>query len=94
MPFGTGFFKFLIHSEGTCLGGAAHCKLHDHDRETQNEQAKDIDQNKSAAAELTRHPWEFPNVAASYGASGAEQNEAQAAAESFSTVFHTNTSLN
>ena len=93
MPFGARFFKLLIHAQRACLGSAAHGKLHDHDGESEDQQAEDIYQNESAAAVLTGHPRELPNVPAADGAARAQKYEAESAAESFSSIVHKNTSF-
>ena len=88
MPFLAGLFQLLIHFDGACLGGAAHSELHDHGGQTQQHQAQDVNQHEAAAAELSGHPGELPDVAAADGTAGAEHDEAETASQSFSTVIH------
>ena len=88
MPFLAGLLQLLIHPHGAGLGGAAHGKFHHHGRKAQQDQTENVDQDESAPAELPGHPGEFPDVAAADGAAGAQQDEAQAAAQSFALVIH------
>ena len=89
VPFLALLLQLLIHADGAGLRGATQCELHDHNRKTQYDQAEDVDQDKSAAAVLTGHPGEFPDVAAANGAACAEQNKTEAAAKAFSAVVVT-----
>lgn len=84
MPFLTGLFDLLIHVKGACLCLAADGKLHGHNGKTEKKQEDDVQQNKSAAAELSAHPREFPHVAAAYGAAGRQENKSESASEFFS----------
>ena len=90
VPFLTGFLELLIHTHGAGLGGATHGELHNHNGQTEENKAEDIDKNKSAAAVLAGEPGEFPNVAAADGAAGAQKDKAKTASQSFS--FHFNLS--
>ena len=86
VPFGAGLFQLLVHFYGAGLGGAAQGKLHDHDGQTQQQQAQDINQHEAAAAVLAGHPGKLPDVAAADGAAGAQQDESQTGGQSFSFV--------
>ena len=86
-------FQLVIHPDRACLGGTAHREFHDHRGQAEQKQAQNIHQHKAAAAELTGHPREFPYVAAADRTSGTQQNEAKAAAESFTFVVHTSLSF-
>ena len=88
MPLMTGFFQFLIHFHRACLGSSAHCKLHDHCRQAEENQAQNIHEYKTTAAELAGHPRELPNIAAANCAPRAQQDESQTAAEFFTSVIH------
>jgi len=87
MPFLTGFLQFLIHANGTCLGCSAQSKLHNHDGKAKKQQAKNINQDKSAATILTCHPRELPNIAAADSTARAQQDETKSRRQAF-TIFH------
>jgi len=59
-------------------------------RYTQQKQKQQIHHDESAAAVLTCHPWEFPDITNPNSAAGTEQDEAQTAGQSFS--FHIDSS--
>ena len=88
MPLLTGFFQFVIHAHRARLGRSAHGELHGHRRQAEQQQAQHIDQHETAAAILTGHPRELPDVSAADRTAGAEQQEAETAAELFSFLIH------
>ena len=88
VPFLAFFLKFLIHTDRTGLRSTTQCELHDHNGKAQYDQAKDVDQDKSAAAVLTGQPGEFPYIAAANGAACAKEYKAKAAAQALSVVTH------
>ena len=75
MPFLAWLFKLLVHLDRACLGSAAHGKFHSHGGQAEQKQAQHVHQHETAAAILTRHPREFPHVAAADGTARAEHDE-------------------
>jgi len=92
VPFLTGFFQSLVHAHRACLGSTAQREFHGHNRETQKDQAEDVDQYESTAAVFTGHPGKLPHVAATDGTTGAEQDEPQSRGKTFA-FFHNNSLL-
>ena len=88
MPLLARLFQLLVHLDRAGLRRAAHGKFHGHGRKAEEQQAQHVHKHEAAAAVLTGHPRELPHVAAANGASCAEQNKAEAAAESFSLIIH------
>ena len=88
VPLLSGFFKLVIHTDGTGLRGPAHGEFHDHSGKTKEDKAGGIDEHKTASAVLSGHPREFPYVAAAYGAAGTKHDEAEPASKSFSFLTH------
>ena len=86
VPFCALRLKLLIHPNGAYLRSAPDGKFDGHDRQTQNDEEDQIQQHKRAAAVLPRHPRKLPHVAHADGAAGRKQDEAEAAAQTFS--FH------
>ena len=86
-PFVAGLFKLLIHVERTCPGPTPDGKFHRHDRQTENEQADQIDQHKAATPVLSAHPRKFPYIAAADGTSCRDHDKSETAAELF-PFFH------
>ena len=73
----------LVHIDRAFLCGPSHGKFHDHDRKTQQDQAGNVDQHEDGTAVLTGDVGEFPDIADTDGAAGAEQDEAQTATQMF-----------
>ena len=88
VPLLTGLLQLLIHAHGAGLRSAAHGELHRHCGQTQQQQAQDIHQHEAAAAVLTRHPRELPDVAAADRAARAQHDETEPAAQSLSVLIH------
>ena len=82
VPLGLGRLQRAEHDRGGPLGSAAHGELHGHDGDTQDDEAGDVDEDEDGTAVLAYHPREFPYVTDADGATGGEEDEAQAACES------------
>jgi hypothetical protein len=76
----------VIHADGACLSGTADGEFHDHNGQTQKQQAQYIDQHKAAAAVLAGQPGELPDVAAADGTACAQQDKAQTGGQSLSLI--------
>src|SRR5699024_9391072 len=75
----------LIKSSGnTAARAASHRKLHDHDRESQHDQADQIDQHKSRPAILPGNVRETPHIPQTNGTPCRNQNKSQPGAKLFS----------
>ena len=61
------------------VGSTAHGELHSHNRQTQQDQAGDVDQNEDGTAVLAGDIGKFPDVADADGTAGTQQDEAQTA---------------
>ena len=93
MPLLTGLLQLLIHLNRACLGRAAHGELHDHNRQTQKDQAQYIDQNKDATAVLAGHPGELPDIATADGTACTQQDESQTGSQTFAIIHKSYSSL-
>ena len=80
VPFASLRLQLLIETDRTLLAGTAQGKLNGHDRNSQDQQEKQVDQHKCTAAVLSHHVREFPDIPDPNGAAGTEQNKAQTAA--------------
>ena len=78
VPLLARFFQCLIGPHRAFAGSAAHCKLHGHNGQAQNDQKEQVEQHKYAAAILARYGWEAPHIANADGAACADQQKANA----------------
>ena len=78
-PFFILGYQHMIHPDGTLLTGTAHGKLHGQHRQAHDQQEKQINQHKSAAAILSGHIGKLPDVAHTDGTACAEENETETA---------------
>ena len=87
VPLGALGLQLLIEPHRALPAGPAHGKLHGHDRQAHDNQEKDVNQHKGAAAVLAHHVGELPDIANPDGASRADQDKAQPAPQQFSLHF-------
>ena len=80
MPFLARLFQHAIGQHRAFPAGAAHGKLHGHDRQPQKQQKQDIKQHEGRAAVLSRKIRELPHVSDADGTARREQDKAQAGA--------------
>ena len=86
MPFRARGFQLVVAARDGALAGAPGGELHDERRQGENGQKHQVHQHERRAAVLAGDVGETPHVAQTDGATGAYQNEAQAASELF--AFH------
>ena len=77
VPLLARLFQRLIGAHRAFAAGAAHCKLHGHNGQAQNDEEQQIEQHEGTAAALPRHIGEFPDVSDADGTARREQDEAQ-----------------
>ena len=75
VPFLARLFQCLIGAHRTLVAGAAHCKLHAHDGQAQDDQEQQIEQHERAAAALAGHVGEFPYVSDADGTARGKQDK-------------------
>ena len=86
VPLLARLFQCLIGPHRAFAGSAAHCKLHGHDGQAQNDEEDQVEQHERAAAALTGNIRELPHVANADGTARRKQNEAHPGLQFFS--FH------
>ena len=77
VPLLARLFQRLIGAHRALAAGAAHCKLHGHNGQAQNDEEQQIEQHEGTAAALPRHIGKFPDVSDADGTARREQDEAQ-----------------
>ena len=63
-PLLAGLLQSAVHIERTALRGSSNREFHGKSRDTEDNQADDINQHEAAAAVLPTHPGEFPYISA------------------------------
>ncbi len=75
-PFAAFLLQRTVDIKRAGLGGTSHRKFHDHDRQSQHQQADDVHQHEASAAVLSAHPGELPDISAADRAACGQHDEA------------------
>ena len=70
-----------VGAHGVAVGGASHRKFGQHERQSQQQDAKDVDHQKGAAAVVTGHVGKPPDVSQAHGTPRRNEHGAQFATQ-------------